>query len=562
MFNDAIDDQPHSAAAAGFVGMDCNTNPVLLDPGMVADGKNLWCRGDGAIETRPGLKVNSAFIRAHLAVYGASSPDLIIYAAGYYDLPAYEGTVLFTANGAWVISGSGDDLVAAQIVPSAPIVTAAAGSPLVQMVDRLYYLDAFGRINWLIYSAGVWSGATLTTFNGGASMPVWARIVTQGFRLIAIETGGYKLYASAIGSASSATDWVSTENLRVGNGEGDPVKAVVATQGGYITVLNGRSAYQVATAEASVANWSSLQVCRHTGCVEGRTAVVLGQDVFFLSRFGVVSLGALADTVSIAPQDTLSYPIQPWIDRINWSAITNAFATTWRDLYLIALPFDSETYPTRIFAYNLKLRTWQTPWLYGMSTFTWTGKTGIYNWAGLRNAVVTHFSDRTETMLIDTFGQFLRIDETAESDQSAASIAASAPYTATYTATSIPAIVRTRSFTHDQPNARKQAFFLEVECNDNTATDSIVALLLVDGAATIDSPPVSGNSTGYIARWTPGGGREKKRLLLRGTVGVGVYTQTLAPYREASVELYRDAAKMSVRAIVLSAFIDPPFFTS
>lgn len=557
MFNDAIDDQPHSAAAAGFVGMDCNTNPVLLEPGVVADGKNLWCRGDGAIETRPGLKVNSAFIRAHLAVYGASSPDLIIYAAGYYDLPAYEGTVLFTANGAWVISGSGDDLVAAQIVPGAPIVTAAAGSPLVQMVDRLYYLDAFGRINWLLYSGGVWSGATLTTFSSGAAMPVWARIVTQGFRLIAIETGGYKLYASAIGSASSGADWVSTENLRVGNGEGDPVKAIVATQGGYITVLNGRSAYQLATAEPSVANWSSLQVCRHTGCVEGRTAVVLGQDVFFLSRFGLVSLGALADTVSIAPQDTLSYPIQPWIDRINWSAITNAFATTWRDLYLIALPFDSETLPTRIFAYHLKLRTWQTPWVYGMSIFTWTGKVGSYDWAGFRNAVVTHFSDRTETLLVDTHGQFLRIDETTEADQSAASIASSAPYAATYTATAIPAIVRTRSFTHDQPNARKQPFFVETEHFDTTASAVIDTVLLVDGQATVTTAPDT-NTVGRVAQLTATGGIQKKRYLLRGQF----YDRTLAPYREASVELYCAGSKMSVRAIVLSAFIDPPFFTS
>jgi hypothetical protein len=204
MFNDAIDDQPQAAAAAGFQGMDCNTNPVLLEPGMLADGKNLWCRGDGAIETRPGLKVNSAFLRAHLAAYGASSPDLIIYAAGYYDLLGYEGTVFFSANSAWVLSGTGDDLVAARIVPGAPIVVAALGSPLVQMIDRLYYLDAFGRINWLLYSGGVWSGGTLTVFSSGAAMPTWARIVTQGFRLIAIEIGGYKLYASAIGSANSA----------------------------------------------------------------------------------------------------------------------------------------------------------------------------------------------------------------------------------------------------------------------------------------------------------------------------------------------------------------------
>ncbi len=558
MFNDAIDDQPQAAAAAGFQGMDCNTNPVLLEPGMLADGKNLWCRGDGAIETRPGLKVNSAFLRAHLAAYGASSPDLIIYAAGYYDLPGYEGTVFFSANSAWVLSGTGDDLVAARIVPGAPIVVAALGSPLVQMIDRLYYLDAFGRINWLLYSGGVWSGGTLTVFSSGAAMPTWARIVTQGFRLIAIEIGGYKLYASAIGSANSAADWVSTENIRVGNGEGDPVKAVLATQGGYITVINGRSAYQLATAEASVANWSSLQVCRHTGCVEGRTAVVLGQDAFFLSRFGLVSLGALADTVSIAPQDTLSYPIQPWIDRINWTNIANAFATTWRDLYLIALPIDGETLPTRLFAYHLKLRTWMTPWVYLMQPIAaWPGRIGYYGWSGFRNAVVTHFSDRSETLLIDNHGQFLRIDESYESDQSIHSTDSSATFVATYTATAIAAYLRTRSFTHDQPAARKQPFFVEIECIDNTAAGTIDTVLLVDGQATVTADPDT-NTVGRVAQWSPAGGSEKKRYLLRGQF----YSRTLAPYREASVELYRTGSKMAVRAVVLSAFVDPPYFTA
>lgn len=559
MFNDAIDDQPHSAAAAGFVGMDCNTNPVLLEPGVVADGKNLWCRGDGSIETRPGLKVCTTFLRAYLYALGAANPNLEIYAAGFLDTPNYEAQIFFSSTEAWAVTGDGNDLLATRITVGGVAPTIAKRqSPLVQLVDRLFYIDGTGRITWLLYTAGTWTNGQVTTFSTGGAIPVMGNLVAQAFRLIAVEGQGYKCYASAVGTAHNSADWVSTENIQVGSGSGDPPRTVLATQAGFLTVLNGRSAYQISMESATVASWSSLQVCGHTGCVEGRTAVVIGQDVFFLSRFGVVNLGALADTVSIAPQDTLSYPIQPFIDRINWTYIHKAFATTYDNLYLIALPLDSEQVPTRLFAYHLKLKTWMPPWVYTAQTITdWPGFVSAPTWTGFHHALVTHFADKAETILVDSHGQFLRIDATAESDQTTALLLSAATYDASYVNTPIPAYLRTRSFTHDQPASRKQPFFVETEHFDTTASAVIDTVLLVDGQATVTTAPDT-NTVGRVAQLTATGGIQKKRYLLRGQF----YDRTLAPYREASVELYCAGSKMSVRAIVLSAFIDPPFFTS
>ena len=556
MFNDAIDDQPQAAAAAGFQGMDCNTNPVLLEPGMVADGKNMYCRSDGAIETRPGIKVACTSVVALLNQYGPASFSLPITTVGYFDVPGYEAAIFYSSNYFWAITSGANNATPVRIVSSSGLYTIPAdASPLVQMLDSFYYLDIFGRINWLTYTSGVWTSGILTTFSSGALMPVWGIIVTQGFRLIAIETDGYKLYASAIGSATSAANWVSTENIRVGNGEGDPAQAVLATQGNALTVLNGHSAYQIGMDSASVANWTSIQVCRHTGCIQRRTAVVLGQDVFFLSRFGVVSLGALSDTLSISAQDTISYPIQPYINRINWAQIANAFAVTWRDYYLLALPLDAESHPTRLFAYHLKLRRWMPPWVYNAPAFLYPGSTGLPAFH-IRTPIVTEFGGKTETLIADSNGQLLRLDETAESDETTASIAAAAPYAPSFGYIAIDQYMRTRSFTHDQPAARKQPFFVEIECFDNTATFTIDTVLLVDGQATVTAAPDT-NTVGRVAQWTPAGGSEKKRYLLRGQF----YGRTLAPYREASVELYRSGSKMAVRAVVLSAFVDPPYFT-
>lgn len=557
MFNDSIDDTPQSAAAAGFQGMDAHTNPVLLEPGVLADGKNLWCRGDGAVETRPGLKVACTSIVSLLNFYGPAPLNQPITTIGYFDTPTYEAAIYYSVQWFWAITTGGDNVTPVRIVSTTGLYSPPAeASPLIQMLESFYYLDIFGRINWLTYTAGVWSNGYVLTFSSGAPMPAWSRIVTQGFRLIAIEVEGYKIYGSAIGTATLAANWVSTENIRVGNGEGDPAQAVLATQGNSLTVLNGHSAYQIDQNAASVADWTSIQICRHTGCIQGRTAVVLGQDVFFLSRFGVVSLGALDQTISISAQNTLSYPIQPYIDRINWAQIANAFAVPWRDYYLLALPLDSETYPTQLLAYNLKLRRWMPPWVYTAPAFTYPGS-GSPTAFSIRTPVVTHFSEKSETMFTDNQGQLLRLEEAAETDQTTASIAANAPYAPTFALTAIPQYLRTRGFTHDQPAARKQAFFAELEFYGNTASGTIDTLILVDGQATVTTAPDT-NTVGRVATWTPAGAAEKKRYLLRGAF----YGRTLAPYREASVELYRSGGKMAVRSIVLSAFVDAPFYTA
>jgi|GEM_PF-3231647 len=559
MFNDATDDLPISAAAVGFQGMDCQANPLLLEPGLLADGKNLWCRGDGSVETRPGLKVCTTFLRAYLYALGAANPNLEIYAAGFYDTPTYEAQIFFSATQAWAVTGSGDDLLATRItVGGSPPTISKQQGPLVQLVDRLFYLDSVGRITWLLYTAGTWTNGNVTTFSTGGTIPVMGNLVAQGFRLIAIEGLGYRCYASAIGTAHNSADWVSTENIRVGSGEGDPPRTVLATQGGFLTVLNGRSAYQIGMGSALVANWTSAQVCRHTGCVEGRTAVVIGQDVFFLARFGVVNLGALADTLSIAPQDTLSYPIQPYIDRINWGVITTAFATTYDNFYLIALPLDNETLPTRFFAYHLKLKRWMPPWVYTAQSITdWPGFVSAPTWAGFRHAFVTHFADKAETILVDSFGQFLRIDPTAETDQTTALNLGAGQYYASYVTTPIPAYLRTRSMTHEQPSTRKQPFFAELEFVNNTASGTIDLVFLADGRATVTTAPDT-NTVGRVTSWTPTGGAEKKRCLLRGDC----YGRSLGSYREAGLELYRDTGRMAVRSLILSAFADAPFFTA
>ena len=59
MFNDAIDDQPHSQQALGFEGVDMVTPPAQLPPGLLSDATNIICDGDGLAKSRPAIKLNA-----------------------------------------------------------------------------------------------------------------------------------------------------------------------------------------------------------------------------------------------------------------------------------------------------------------------------------------------------------------------------------------------------------------------------------------------------------------------------------------------------------------------
>jgi hypothetical protein len=560
MFNDAIDDQPQTAGEGGFIGFDCHTNAKLLPAGMLADGKNMYCRGDGSVETRPGSQINAALVRATLNYYGTgASADITIIASCYYDTPTYEATIVFTSNRGWVITGHGDDVLATPIVPTTLYVTARTDSQLVQMVDRIYYLDTFSRINWLLYTAGVWTTGLVQLFSDGITyMPYWSYITTQNFRLLAMEKTGYKIYASAVGSAATYADWVQTENIQVGTGEGDAGQVLLATQGGAITLLNARSVYQINTSAATVAAFSSIQISGGVGCIAPRTAAVLGQETFFLSRHGLVKLSDLSDTISIAAQDTLSYPIQPYIDRINLTCISAAFATTWRDLYLLALPLDSETVPTRIFAYDLNRQRWMPPWVYTGEAPTWVGQPTPYTWLGLTGAIATNFADKPETMLIDNVGQLRRIDTAYATDECFRTFAVVAPFAMlTRDLLVIPSYLRTRDFTHDTTAAKKHPFYIEVELSASTASTYVDLLLLGDGAATLTTAPNSA-TIGYITQWTLAAERTIKRQQARGLFN----DRTIAPYYSAAIELFCAQKKITVRRIELSAFVDAPFYTA
>jgi hypothetical protein len=536
MTRDTLDDQPVRETAEGFEGMDCASDPTLLPAGLLSDGLNMMCQGDGKVRSRPGTARIGAPIDAIPLLNYLGNP--VVRGLGYYDTPDHERILVAIESSIISFSSAGNNVSPTFVGYYAPAGTGTEEHvAMVQLIDRMFYLNN-GSLHNLIFAGGVWTLGTVATFSSGASMPMWSKIVAHGHRLFAMESNGFKLYASAIGQANAPADWVITDNFRVGSGEGDPGRALISNQGGFLTMLCARSAWQIDTSNASVANWSSKRVTNLTGCVEGKTAVQIGQDILFLAREGVVSLGALANADSINAETALSAPIKPWIDRINWGVINKAFAVKWADFYLIALPLDYDSRPKHIFAYNLRTRRWQTPWVYAFGNHT--APNGNSNaFAGFTCAVVSNFSDKAETCLADNVGRLFRLDQTMFADYDLG---------AGGSVNFINSMV-TRHQVHGAPDALKQPLQAEVEFKDTTLS-TLDLILLRDGATptTINSTYAAGADSLTVGFFTAVTGIWRKRASARNK----------ARYRQAALQLFTGTAGMVVTRAALDAFVDAP----
>lgn len=579
LFNDALDDTPVSAGSDGFSGADLAAKPNLLAPDLVRNGRNVWMDANQLVQTRPGLRFNNLLHTGTLA-----EGTTRVQGLGYYDTPAIERTLAVRNGKLYEVDGA--DVSAPITVIEGPEPSASLAVKFAQLVDRMFFTD--GVLRWVHFAAGGggWTHGTVTKFSNASDMPAWASICAHGFRLLAVETKGYKLYASAIGQANAEADWVQTENIRVGTGEGDPITALISGQAGNLIVLNLGSIWVVDTTAPAMSDWVIRKVTDVAGCVEGKTAVSLGQDVIFLSRYGVVSLGALADIYSISAAQTLSAPVQPFIDRINWAAIGSAFATVWQDLYLLAVPLDNETLPTVILPFNVRTRRWMTPWtatLGGVILGELPGAALIVDEAGqfvedeagnlildggaspaepleavpfegFSAALVTRFLGRQETVIGDSTGRLLRLDPNYEKDDNTPTDSQDVPSWATL-----------KAHDFDAPEYEKQPFWLEVLFQRSTATGVQLNLVrdglltfpdrLLDDCEIIERPITTG-TLGVFPIVFPL--QFKPNATYRRTFHIRGHPR----FRECGLQVYCPRGRLRLRSARFSAFLDTPTLIS
>jgi hypothetical protein len=448
MYNDALDDPLLEAGTRIFSGLREGSSPSLILGNHLLRAENLMLGTQGTARTRPGTDW-----LAQPQAYPAQG-------MWFYDIPGFERLIVVSNGKVYELAGTAINTTATEITGFSPALSTTAPISFAQLVDKLYIAD--GANYYELYWDGlVWQKSHQATFSGGATLADFSI-------LLVVNVGGASF--RVIGTGINTTDndllyvsdplagkaWNSANNVRVGRGDGDPIRMVLASQDGRLTVCKEKSFWRVDPVSTTLAQWTMGAINESIGTLAGRTCINVGGDVYALTSRGVLSLGALSTSDAVNESAIVSTEIQDTLKRLNTAAAGKSWATTWDDYYLLAIPLDAATTPNAILAYNVVTRKWSGHW---------TGLTPTC-------AAQTRFSDDAQTILADSAGRLLRLSTAVKKDQ-----------TSLTTFAEIAALLETKAWNFRLPRHPKQLFTAEVQFEDSTGTVDVE--LISDGRSPV-----------------------------------------------------------------------------
>lgn len=268
-----------------------------------------------------------------------------IQAITWYATPQTQKLVAFSGGRAFSLEAYGW-----QPYFTPPLLAADVQIDVVQLTDKLYFT---GATNGLLYK---WNGTALSQVVDG---PQGATILKRlGTRLVA---AGYTATPDAVDFSDllNGDEWDFTnQRLLIGNGDGDPVVSLAPWIQRNLFIIKGLTSWLV-TADPSldVSAFPVQLVHSAVGGVAKNAWAQVGQDIWFLSKYGVQSLQNQLATSNQQITLPVSQPIQDVIEDVEWSAAGKSVAMFWNNFFLLSVPVDNQS-PDKILAYNYLTGAW------------------------------------------------------------------------------------------------------------------------------------------------------------------------------------------------------------
>ena len=339
-------------------------------------------------------------------------------------------------------------------------------------------------------------------------------------------------------------------SIRVGTGSSDAIRAIVPFKDFRIAILKENSIYVIDANPSLTPNQYNVQmVSDKVGCLAEKSAVRVGDDILFLSRDGVRSVGTAFQQDQIATSDPISLPIQDIIEEINWGSALKSCASFWRGRYILAVPTGSSTVPNTVLVYDTNLKQWAGRWS---------------GWQPSMFDIYEPLNDRRRLVWADSTNNnvaYLRdhIDEDSTTENDYADYLGSSY-------TQVPFEILTRGLTFNDPISPKTCDFLEVEFFKSKARANIT--LIPDGGdeVILDSGQLVDTGTGelrldFVLPAVLGKpGIVRHNMSLTGTsqgreFQVKITNSTATQITEAGLEL-DDQRYIALRNVNLGAFIE------
>lgn len=338
-------------------GQVSDVRPNLLNKNQFSEGRNVDVDTYGTVVTRKGTSKFPATALANR-----------IQGLGYYDRPAGSTERLVCASNGSLYRCDANESNWTQITGSNTSVSSSNMVDMVQLVDKFYIADGANTMRVYDASDGSVSTAGLA-FSG---------LITHTNRLFGFGVSGQADDSVWASNVIDGSTWdTNTNQIRVGGHSGDPVVGLHSWANFNLIVFKEQSVFLALTNPTqAAANWEIKRISDRFGCEGRRTITEVGGDVFYLSRFGVMSIGQILNGAqTIVQPEPVSTPIRDWIERINWDHADKACATFWNNRYLLSVPVDGATTNNTTLVYNTITRSWTgywsgwTPTVYAASAF-------------------------------------------------------------------------------------------------------------------------------------------------------------------------------------------------
>jgi hypothetical protein len=339
LYNPQLDDEPLADGSVPISGVNNAMPPSAIDAALAELADNRLAEPDGLNRPRPGV------------IQRIKTPVS-------FDSIHHVGTGKFLWHDAanWFLYDSRAQTNVA--VPGGPVF--AHGDQVYSaLCDQVLYFTKGTYLYKFDPSTNIFTQTiTPAPFNTRTFYPLWA----MARLIVAMDNN---LYVSNI---LSPEVWnVALQSVTLDPVVSDVITGQVNWQRQTLAVFRNGSTWIIETGpNLDVVDWEINRASATVGCCSHGTIVQCGVDVFFLSETGngVYALSQVPTSDQMGVWQPISAPIKRYIDRINWSAVANARATYWNDLYILSAPIDDSTFNNAIFAYSVTLNAWQGVWTF------------------------------------------------------------------------------------------------------------------------------------------------------------------------------------------------------
>jgi hypothetical protein len=365
-FNDGLDDPlAYDRQASCQAGMVSWARGNLLSPDQASLLVNVDAETDKVTMNRRGFHVLGEALAVATGTgqrgawwFDSGNVQVVLVAAG-------SALYRMDANHTW-------ELVDPNAVPgtSGPVWGAQVG-------DKFFLSGSTGNMKaWL--AAGLALGGTpgITILDGpaivaGSTGSALLHLAAQRFRLFGVNPlVPDEVYCSRFLPTPPDPFTLAGQPIlpfRVGEGEGDPLVALipwkglfglVAIKAGSVWIIDTTPAGNTLTAATITADFAAQQISARVGSLAPRSLARTGNDVLFLSGDGVRSLVRTISDADGEISEPISLPITDWVRRVNPAALDTITARFWNGRYLVSVPLDESPTPTHTFVFNIRTSGW------------------------------------------------------------------------------------------------------------------------------------------------------------------------------------------------------------